>query len=58
MKVSAMDVASLSFIATEDYRKLFQATPTPFLVLTPKFTIAAVSDSYLGATMSASQVLE
>jgi signal transduction histidine kinase/DNA-binding response OmpR family regulator len=52
MKVSAMGVASVSFITTEDYRKLFQASPTPFLVLTPKFTIAAVSDSYLSATMT------
>lgn len=36
----------------EDYRLLFQASPTPFLVLTPAFTIVGVSDSYLRATMT------
>ncbi|AVR95725.1 hybrid sensor histidine kinase/response regulator [Pseudoduganella armeniaca] len=33
-----------------DYRHVFEATPTPYLLLTPDFTIAAVNDAYLRAT--------
>src|SRR5918998_5467135 len=37
-----------------DFRALFEAVPTPFLVLLPddRFTIVAVSDSYLKATLT------
>src|SRR5262245_40293900 len=35
-----------------DFRRLFESSPTPFLVLTPSLTIAAVSDAYLRATMT------
>ena len=37
-----------------DFRALFEAVPTPFLVLRPdeRFTIVAVSDSYLRATLT------
>ena len=37
-----------------DFRSLFEAVPTPFLVLRPdeRFTIVAVSDSYLRATLN------
>ncbi|NOK12885.1 ATP-binding protein [Corallococcus exercitus] len=33
-----------------DYRSLFEASPNPYLVLTPGFVIVAVTDSYLRAT--------
>ncbi|MFP2897113.1 ATP-binding protein [Corallococcus sp. 4LFB] len=33
-----------------DYRSLFEASPNPYLVLTPGFVIAAVTDAYLRAT--------
>ncbi len=36
----------------EDFRLLFQASPTLFLALTPELTIVAASDSYLRATMT------
>src|SRR5580692_6329136 len=36
----------------EDYRLLFEASPTPFLVLSPKLSILAVSNAYLRATMT------
>jgi PAS domain-containing protein len=36
----------------DHYRLLFEASPTPFLVLTPDFKIVAVSNSYLLATMT------
>jgi PAS domain-containing protein len=35
-----------------DYRALFAAAPDPYLVLTPQFTIVAVNDAYLRATMT------
>ena len=37
-----------------DFRALFEAVPTPFLVLRPdeRFSIVAVSDSYLAATLT------
>ena len=47
-----MDTAGVKLPTAEDYRTLFHASPTPFLVLTPEFTIVAVSDSYLHATMT------
>ncbi|QDV33715.1 hybrid sensor histidine kinase/response regulator [Tautonia plasticadhaerens] len=40
--------------SSPDFRALFEAVPTPFLVLRPDehFTIVAVSDSYLRATLT------
>jgi two-component system cell cycle sensor histidine kinase/response regulator CckA len=35
-----------------DFQSLFQCAPGSYLVLAPNFTIAAVSDSYLRATMT------
>lgn len=35
-----------------DYRILFESTPGPYLVLRPDFSIAAVNDAYLQATMT------
>ena len=35
-----------------DFRALFESSPGLYLVLTPDFTIAAVSDAYLSATMT------
>ena len=35
-----------------DFRLLFESVPGPCLVLTPRFTIVAVSDAYLRATMT------
>jgi PAS domain S-box-containing protein len=35
-----------------DFRRLFEATPSPFLVLDPDFTIVAVNDAYLRATFN------
>src|SRR5687767_4599518 len=39
---------------TPDFRRLFEAAPASYLVLTPgpEYTIAAVSDAYLRATMT------
>jgi PAS domain S-box-containing protein len=47
-----MDNANVTLVAGDHYRLLFEASPTPFLVLTPEFKIVAVSDSYLRATMT------
>lgn len=38
--------------ATPDFQLLFESSPTPYLVLMPDFTIAAVSGAYLQATMT------
>ncbi|NUS60085.1 MAG: PAS domain-containing protein, partial [Lysobacter sp.] len=35
-----------------DYRRLFEATPTPYVVLTPDFTIVAANEARLRATMT------
>jgi len=35
-----------------DFRALFEGSPDPYLVLAPDLTIVAVSDAYLGATMT------
>lgn len=35
-----------------DFRLLFESTPVPYLVLTPAFSIVAVNDAYLRATMT------
>lgn len=35
-----------------DFRRLFEAVPGLYLVLTPRFKIAAVSDAYLRATLT------
>src|SRR6185503_11560942 len=40
-------------IAEPDFRTLFEAVPGLYLVLRPDFTIVAVSDAYLAATMTA-----
>ena len=43
----------LSGAAEPDFRALFHASPAPYLVLTPgDFTIIAVNDAYLRATMT------
>ncbi len=38
--------------ATPDFRLLFDHAPAPYLVLDPAFTIVAVNDAYLAATMT------
>lgn len=38
--------------ATPDFRLLFERAPAPYLVLDPAFTIVAVNDAYLAATMT------
>ena len=35
-----------------DFRRLFEATPGPYLILAPDFTIVAVNDAYLAATLT------
>jgi PAS domain S-box-containing protein len=35
-----------------DYRRLFEATPVPYVVLTPDFTIVAANEARLRATMT------
>lgn len=35
-----------------DFKKIFESVPGLYLILTPDFTIAAVSDAYLQATMT------
>ena len=47
-----MEDANVNLVPVDHYRLLFEASPTPFLVLTPEFKIVAVSDSYLRATMT------
>src|SRR6266852_3572255 len=37
---------------TPDFQALFQSAPGLYLVLTPDFSIVAVSDAYLRATMT------
>jgi signal transduction histidine kinase/DNA-binding response OmpR family regulator len=44
--------ANPNLIVADQFRLLFEASPTPYLVLTPEFKIAAVADSYLRATMT------
>jgi hypothetical protein len=44
--------ANPNLIVADQFRLLFEASPTPYLVLTPEFKIAAVSDLYLRATMT------
>jgi signal transduction histidine kinase/ActR/RegA family two-component response regulator len=46
-------MADSSFILPiPDFRKLFESAPGLYLVLTPDFTIVAVSEAYLQATMT------
>jgi len=40
-----------------DYHRLFDAAPTPYLVLDPSLTIVAVNDAYLAATMTSRESL-
>ncbi|HEX4426897.1 MAG TPA: response regulator [Terriglobales bacterium] len=47
----------LNFPATEDYRLLFQASPTPLMVMRPDLTIIAASDSYLRATLTTREAI-
>lgn len=35
-----------------DYQRLFEATPTPYLIVTPDLRIVAVNEAYLSATMT------
>lgn len=37
-------------LAIEEYQRLFEATPAPYLVVTPDFTITAVNHAYLDVT--------
>src|SRR5688572_14480123 len=39
-------------LSSSDYKALFETAPGLNLVLTPEFTIVAVSDAYLQATMT------
>lgn len=39
-------------IDTIDFKKLFESSPGLYLILTPDFTIVAVTDAYLNATMT------
>lgn len=43
-------MATTRTTAISDFRALFAAAPNPYLVLTPDFTVAAVTDSYLQVT--------
>jgi PAS domain S-box-containing protein len=43
---------SSSSVPTPDFQALFESAPGSYLVLTPDFTIVAVSDAYLRATMA------
>ena len=47
-----MGGTDVNLVAADHYQLLFEASPTPFLILTPDFKIVAVSDSYLCATMT------
>ena len=40
-----------------DYHRLFDAAPTPYLVLDPDLTIVAVNEAYLAATMTHRETL-
>ena len=43
---------SLPTVSPPDFRALFESAPGLYLVLTPSFTIVAVSDAYLKATLT------
>ena len=43
---------SSSSVPTPDFQALFESAPGSYLVLTPDFTIVAVSDAYLRTTMT------
>ncbi|WP_233840391.1 PAS domain-containing sensor histidine kinase [Dyella sp. 2HG41-7] len=40
-----------------DYRRLFEATPEPYIVLTPDFTIVAANDARLRVTMTTREAI-
>ena len=42
----------MNSIPVVDFRALFETLPGLYLILTPGFTIVAVSDAYLRATMT------
>lgn len=42
---------------TPDYRLLFEATPVPYLVLAPDFTIVAANEARLSATMTTREAI-
>jgi PAS domain-containing protein len=44
--------APARIVPVPDFRALFESAPGLYLVLTPDFTIVAVSDAYLSATMT------
>src|SRR4051812_7832737 len=52
MRTSEEPPMSSNPFAEPDFRVLFHAVPRLYLVLRPDFTIAAVSDAYLRATMT------
>ena len=53
-----MTNVSLVQIKTEpDFRKLFEETPTPYLVLAPDFTVVAVNEAYLRATRAVREAI-
>ncbi len=35
-----------------DFKRIFEGSPAAYLILSPEFRIVAVSDAYLGATMT------
>ena len=48
-----MEPAYALFRTTKpDFKSLFEATPSPYLVVTPDFTIVAVNNAYLEATQT------
>ncbi len=40
-----------------DFRAVFETTPNPYLLLTPDFTIVAVTDAYLAATLTTREAI-
>jgi len=40
-----------------DFRRVFEAGPAPYLLLSPEFTIVAVNDAYLRATATVREVI-
>jgi signal transduction histidine kinase len=57
MSARPEDAPALGAHAALNFRSLFEASPSPYLVLTPGLTIVAVSDSYLRATMTTREAI-
>jgi len=49
--------SSSTVVDVPDFRALFEAAPSPYLVLTPELVIVAVSDAYLHATLTERQTI-